>query len=103
MFHCNFTYVSETSYFIELCPDAWRFIPDLADPGLFSTISQFKIYTMQYKNTFTAKTFITIVNRKSLFLFKRLIRYMETHWIILYSAIIYSVITGIKWLLVLKN
>ena len=40
-FHCNFTYVSETYDFIELYYDLWRFIPDLADPGLSSTISQF--------------------------------------------------------------
>ena len=76
------------------------FSKDLTDPGFFSTISQFKMYIV----TFIAKTFITIVNRKTLFLFiKRLIQYMKTHLIILFSAIIHSVIIGIKWLWVFKN
>ena len=42
-FDCNFTYVSETYDFTELYYDLWRFTPDISDPGLFSTISQFKI------------------------------------------------------------
>ena len=37
-------YVSETYDCIELYHDILRFIPHLADPGLFLTISQFKIY-----------------------------------------------------------
>ena len=44
IFNCYFTYVSETYDFIELYHDLWRFILDLADPGLFSTICQFNIY-----------------------------------------------------------
>ena len=57
--HCNFTYVSEAYGFMELFHyDLWSFTPDI---GHFSAISQFKIYIM----TLTAKTFITIVNRKS--------------------------------------
>ena len=42
-FDCNFAYVCESYDFMELYYDLWRFIPDLADPGLFSTISRFKI------------------------------------------------------------
>ena len=41
---CNFTYVSETCDFTELYYDLRRFTPDISDPGLFSTISQFKIF-----------------------------------------------------------
>ena len=42
-FDCNFTYVSETCDIMELYYDLWRFTPDISDPGLLSTISQFKI------------------------------------------------------------
>ena len=92
--------VSETYDFIKLYHDLWRFIADLDDVGLFSTIFQFMIYRI----SFIANTFTTIVNKKSWFLFiKRLIRYMKTRWIILYIAMIYLVTIGIKWLWVFKN
>ena len=60
MFHRNFTYVFEVYGFIELFDyDLCSFTHDL---GLFSTISKFEIYII----IFIAKTFITIVNRKSI-------------------------------------
>ena len=52
-------FVPETYDFIKLYHDLWRFTPGLNDPGLFSTISQFKINII----TFIAKTFTTIVNK----------------------------------------
>ena len=45
-------YVSETYDFIELYHDILRFMLDLADPGLFLTISQFKIYVKYLYSTF---------------------------------------------------
>ena len=53
--------------FIELYYDLWGFIPDLADPGLFSAISQFRICTViilpkTFKTT-RQKIFISILQK----------------------------------------